>query len=154
MKNKNITVSLDDIEIDISLDKIIDREVNKRVKEEIKRIKAESEFRIDHGGRREGNTYRTLLYAQLLASDKPDQNIIIVASSWNWAKSIFKDCAELTRHLGIKTNNSRSFIEYPNNSRIHFTAYDRDRVFVKRMAGLNNIQFLFDNSVDWQYSYI
>lgn len=149
---KNLTINLDDVEVSIDLKKIIDREVENRVKEVEKKLKKKYEsekLRIDHGGRREGNTYRTLLYAQLLASEKPDRNIFVVTHNYHYAKDIFKDCADTAYKIGAKVIAARRLIVYPNNSRVFFVVYDPDYEFEARTRGLRNVEFLFDNSVSF-----
>lgn len=149
---KNLTVNLDDIEVTINLEKAIQIEVEKRVKDIEKKLKKQYEgekLSIDHGGRCEGNTYRTLLYAQLLASDKPDRNIFVVTHNYHYAKDIFKTCADMAYRVGAKINAARRLIEYPNNSRVFFVGFEPNYEFEARTRGLRNVEFLFDNSVSF-----
>lgn len=145
MKNKTITVSLDDIEIDISLDKIIEREVNKRLK------KAEEEFNdrlpvIQISGRREGNSYRSILYAQLLASGRPEQNVFVLCHNLSNADFMCRKTADLINfaNVGLIASFSRRMIELENNSRIFFTTspYFYDGSF---RQGLKNINIIHDD---------
>lgn len=150
MTPKNITVNLDDLVIDISFEKIIEREVDKRVKAEVdkavNKIKEELPV-IRQGGRRVGNSYRTILYAQLLASGKQGQNVFVFCHNLNMAKITARATAETMNSFGIPVtlNNSRNIIEFiPTNSRIHFTTSDNFHNN-KLSVGMQNIRILNDD---------
>lgn len=136
---KTVTVNLDDLEVSIDLEKIIEREVEKRLKKRQK-----SEFLIDHGGRRQGNTYRLMLYAQLLASDEPNQNILVVGGNHEIARMLFRTLADtLAYNKFVEINGSSLEINYKNSSRILFSSpYNLE----EKMAGIKNPILLFDNS--------
>lgn len=136
---KTVTVNLDDLEVSIDLEKIIEREIEKRLKKRQK-----PEFLIDHGGRRQGNSYRLMLYAQLLASDKPDQNVIVVAGNHEIARMLFRQLADtITYNKFAKVNSGRLIIDYENGSAIHFTSPYR---LEEKTIGIKNQTVLFDNS--------
>src|SRR5215217_4502874 len=126
MKNNTITVNLDDIQIDISLDKIIDKEVEKRVKKEVEKVREEFEESlpvIQTYGRREGNSYRAMLYAQLLASGRPDQNVFVLCHNNDNAHHMFRKTADFINFANVKLQvvSARRMIHLENNSRIYFT---------------------------------
>lgn len=149
---KKVSINLDGVEVDISLDKAIEKEVERRLTKEREKIRKEFEDKlpvINLGGRRQGNTYRLLLYAQLLASGNPEQNIFVVAHRMDYAKLLCRQVAETLAYLnvGASVNIMSQSIEFPNGSRILFISkhIENDRYRNGYFYGLRNISFLYDN---------
>lgn len=140
MKKKTITVSLDDIEIDISLERIIEREVEKRLKEK------KPEFTIYRSGRRQGNTFRALLKAQLLASGEPEQNVFFLTHSRDFSDFLIRRVADSlnSQHVYFEFNKAGKYILLENNSRIWFRSYN-SKEFDRSTRGIRNIHYVYDN---------
>lgn len=146
---KKITVNLDDLEIDISLDKLIEKEVEKRLDKEVeKRLKkVKPEFTIHRYGRRQGNTFRTLLKAQLLASGEPNQNIFFLTHNTELAMMCMTNVAESMKHgygISFKFERTNGVITLENGSRLWFRSYARLENS-SMLRGMQNVQLVYDN---------
>lgn len=151
----NFSINIENLRLD--LESIIKNEVNRRVKKQLakaleeEKIALRKEYEekmpvISLGGRRKGNTYRLLLFAQLLASGKPNRNIIVVSHTEAYARTLqikVADMANVAFYHSVKLDYSR-VLKYENGSRIHFlgrTMYESSYT-----KGLSDSIFLFDDS--------
>lgn len=146
-KMANVSITVDGVKVDIALDKLIETEVNKRLEEERQKVRKELPV-INTWKRRNGNTYRTLLYAQLLASSEPEQNVFVVTHTDSYAKDLLRKISDIANiafwPIGEAKIEARYF-QLVNGSRIHCISANRftDSRYLK---GLKNVTLLFDES--------
>lgn len=143
---KTVTVNLDEIEVSIDLETIIEREVQKRLKEiPPKEVKP---YEIYKPSRQQGNTYRLLLEAQLMASSKDDHTVFVVVHNNQYAKDLFKQTCNNLVGMELTFTWKDLTILYPNESRIKFITkahYDQNKYF-GYFKSLKSYDLLWDNS--------
>lgn len=146
-KTANVSIAVDGVKVDIALDKLIETEVNKRLEEERQKVRKEFPV-INTWKRRNGNTYRTLLYAQLLASSEPEQSVFVVTRTDSYAKDLLRKISDMANiafcPIG-ETKIEARYFQLVNGSRIHCISSNRFKDS-SYLIGRKNVTLLFDES--------
>lgn len=144
----NVSVTINNVKVDISIDKLIEEEVTKRLEQERQKVRKELPTipAVNTCIRNNGNTYRTLLYAQLIASSAPAQNVFVVTRTSSYAKDLLRKLSDMANIAFYPVGEvSGKYFQFVNGSRICFISRDmlKDESY---FLGLKNVTTLFDES--------
>lgn len=143
--SNKVTIKINDIDITVDLNKTIAKEVKKAL-EEIE--EPTLPFTLNRYGRTKGNTYRILLYAQLLASSEPNRTVFVLTHTATYARELHYKLANSMYSMiyGLKVNTPSNTVTLDNGSRIIFIA--NSNFSDRHICGLRDAHVLYDNSTD------
>lgn len=142
INRERVKLEIEGITVKIDLKDIVDAEVERRLEE------VQLPFNIENTYKRaDGNTYRAVLYAQLLASSAPNRTVFYLTHTQSYARILrLKVADSIVNLVGLEMTPANNMIELENGSRIIFMSEENfDRTNSK--WGLNDMHVVYDNSL-------